>query len=115
MASKKDMRRADLVVPYTAPAAEKEGADFQGAAASTLPMAAIFTRNKLIGWTAVIFTIQGWLSETPSQRAAAQTPALFSVGMSFLSLVVTYLPLFMPPPAGQAAVGTTPAAPAPLP
>jgi hypothetical protein len=55
---------------------------------STLPMAAIFTRNKMIGWTSVLFAIQSWLSETPSQRATTSTPAYFSVGMAVLSLGV---------------------------
>merc|ERR1739842_133913 len=74
MASKgqlKDMRRDDLIVPYAEPEKDKESNDMQSTMASTLPMAAMFTRNKLIGWTAVMFSIQGWLSETPDQRRAA--------------------------------------------
>ena len=55
---------------------------------STLPMAAIFTRNKLIGWTSVGIALQTWLSETPAQKAAASTPAYFSVGMGLLSCAV---------------------------
>lgn len=75
----------------------------------------IFTRNKLLGWTAVIFTTQAWLSETPAQKANAQTPAIFSIAMAVLSLGVVYLPLFTPPPPGQAGQGTAPANPIPLP
>ncbi|KAK5717338.1 hypothetical protein LTR15_009232 [Elasticomyces elasticus] len=74
--------------------------------ASTLPMAAIFTRNKyafancalwsnadadfcrMIGWTSVIFAVQGWLSETAASKSSQATPAIFSVGMAFLSLGV---------------------------
>lgn len=98
---------------------------------STLPMAAIFTRNKMIGWTSVLFAIQTWLSETPSQRATSSTPAYFSVGMAVLSLGVVslatcsttlkcdadsmfqvYMPLFLPPQAGRAGQGTGTGAPA---
>ncbi|EAT91882.2 hypothetical protein SNOG_00387 [Parastagonospora nodorum SN15] len=50
--------------------------------ASTLPMAAIFTRNKMIGWVAVVFAIQSWLAESPEQAKTSSTPAYFQVGMS---------------------------------
>ncbi|KAI6831194.1 hypothetical protein KC315_g1389 [Hortaea werneckii] len=105
MASKgqlKDMRRDDLIVPYAEPEKDKENNDMQSTMASTLPMAAMFTRNKLIGWTAVLFSIQGWLSETPDQRANASTPGYFSVGMALLSLGVAYMPLFLPPQSAKA-------------
>ena len=55
---------------------------------STLPMAAIFTRNKMIGWTSVLFAINSWLSETPSQRSTSATPAYFSVGMALMAVGV---------------------------
>ncbi|KAI7541222.1 hypothetical protein KC343_g10460, partial [Hortaea werneckii] len=105
MASKgqlKDMRRDDLIVPYAEPEKDKESNDMQSTMASTLPMAAMFTRNKLIGWTAVMFSIQGWLSETPDQKANASTPGYFSVGMALLSLGVAYMPLFLPPQSAKA-------------
>ena len=70
MATKKDMRRPDLsklrcpsaylktqewltllpVIPYQAPLAKENAADFNSAMSSTIPMAAMFTRNKYIGW-----------------------------------------------------------------
>ncbi|KAL1583383.1 hypothetical protein WHR41_08031 [Cladosporium halotolerans] len=112
MASKKDMRREELIVPYTEPPTDKDASDFQGTISSTLPMAAIFTRNKMIGWTAVIFAIQGWLGETPAQAAAATTPAYLQVGMAAMSLGVAYMPLFLPPSVGGAGSSSTgPAAP----
>ena len=46
MASKKDMRRADLVIPYVGPPKEKGEADMTSTITSTMPMAAMFTRNK---------------------------------------------------------------------
>lgn len=45
----------------------------------------------MIGWTAVIFAIQGWLGETPAQAAAATTPAYLQVGMAAMSLGVVSL------------------------
>lgn len=63
-------------------------------------MAAMFTRNKYIGWyaalelagewmyadgikrTSVIFALQAWLSESIDARKAASQPAIFSVGMA---------------------------------
>ncbi|KAI9641079.1 hypothetical protein NHQ30_010507 [Ciborinia camelliae] len=50
MATRKDMRRGDLIIPYQVPAAKESPSDFSGTLGSTLPMAAMFTRNKLIGW-----------------------------------------------------------------
>ncbi|KAI9655805.1 MAG: Eukaryotic translation initiation factor eIF-1 [Bathelium mastoideum] len=55
---------------------------------STLPMVAIFTRNKLVGWTAVIFALQAWLAETPEQKKTATTPTYFSVGMALMACAV---------------------------
>ncbi|EUC38726.1 hypothetical protein COCCADRAFT_32098 [Bipolaris zeicola 26-R-13] len=78
MASKKDMRRADLIVPYAEPEKSKDEGDMSSTLSSTLPMAAIFTRNKV----AVVFAIQAWLAETAEQRKTSTTPAYFQVGMS---------------------------------
>jgi hypothetical protein len=72
--------------------------------------AQIFTRNKMIGWTAVIFAIQGWLGETPAQAAAATTPSYLQIGMAAMSLGVAYMPLFLPPTMN--AGGASPAGPA---
>ncbi|KAF2105833.1 hypothetical protein BDV96DRAFT_508835 [Lophiotrema nucula] len=115
MASKKDMRRADLIVPYAEPAKEKSEGDMASTMASTLPMAAIFTRNKMIGWVAVVFAMQSWLAETPEQKKTASTPAYFSVGMSFMSLIVGYMPLFLPPQPGRAGAGSATEAPPAVP
>ncbi|KAH9868258.1 hypothetical protein J1614_007330 [Plenodomus biglobosus] len=102
MASKKDMRRADLIVPYAEPTKKADDADMSSTMASTLPMAAIFTRNKMIGWVAVVFAIQSWLAETPEQKKTSTTPAYFQIGMSAMSLLVSYSSMFLPPPPGAA-------------
>ncbi|KAI1749281.1 hypothetical protein F4782DRAFT_310539 [Xylaria castorea] len=103
MASKKDMRRPDLVVPYQEPPVGKDDSpEFSSTLSSTMPMAAIFTRNKYIGWAAVVFSMQSWLGESEATTQTTSTPGYFSVGMSIMALLVTYLPIFMPPVPGQA-------------
>ncbi|EME86569.1 uncharacterized protein MYCFIDRAFT_181995 [Pseudocercospora fijiensis CIRAD86] len=112
MAAKRDMRRQQLIVPYSEPE-NKDSNDFQSTMSSTLPMAAMFTRNKLLGWTSVLFALQTWLAETPAQKAASSSPAYFQVLMALLSLGVGYMPLFMPPTPGRPATSSGPPAPAP--
>ncbi|KAH6605607.1 hypothetical protein Trco_004760 [Trichoderma cornu-damae] len=108
--SNKDMRRPDLIVPYQEPSAKGEAADFSSTISSTLPMAAMFMRNKFVGWVAVVFSIQTWLGESEDSKKGNGTPGYFAVGMSVMSLAVTYLPMFIPPPGAK----TAPPAPAPL-
>ncbi|TID17548.1 hypothetical protein E2P81_ATG08121 [Venturia nashicola] len=113
MASKKDMRRADLTIPYVEPPADKDQTDMAGTMASTMPMVAIVTRSKMLGWTALVFAIQSWLAETPAKRAKSPTPGYFTVLMGFMSLAVSYMPLFLPPVPGQQGTGTGPPPAAP--
>ncbi|KAF2279549.1 uncharacterized protein EI97DRAFT_370119 [Westerdykella ornata] len=111
MASKKDMRRADLIVPYAEPASSSSEGDMASTMASTLPMAAIFTRNKV----AVVFAVQSWLAESAEQKRTSTTPGYFSVGMAFMSLLVGYMPLLLPPPPAQAGTGSSTEAPPAVP
>lgn len=46
---------------------------------TTMPMMAMFTRNKMLGWVAFVFAIQSWLGETPESRKQASTPSYFGV------------------------------------
>ncbi|KAL1894366.1 hypothetical protein Sste5346_005865 [Sporothrix stenoceras] len=109
---KKDARRINLVVPYQAPAPAKDAADVASSMSSVLPMAAMLTRNRYIGWGSVGFSVMSWLGESEETRQNSSTPGYFSVGMSLMALVVTYLPMLLPPPnAGTAASS----APAPVP
>ncbi|KAL5041413.1 hypothetical protein BDW71DRAFT_201408 [Aspergillus fruticulosus] len=101
MTSKKDMRRLDLAIPYVDPPKDKNDADMTGAMSSTMPMAAMFTRNRV----AMVFSLQSWLGETEEQKKNATTPAYMSVGMSLMALAVTYLPLFLPPTAPRGGAG----------
>lgn len=45
----------------------------------------------MLGWTAVMFAVQQWMSETSSQRSKSGTPAIFSVGMAVLAVLVVCL------------------------
>ncbi|KAI1090043.1 hypothetical protein F5B19DRAFT_494782 [Rostrohypoxylon terebratum] len=124
--AKKDMRRQDLVVPYQEPGPKSgDNAEFSSTLSSTLPMAAIFTRNRYIGWASVVVSIQSWLGEgEDASKSSNATPGYFSVGMSedipltvtkttVMALAVTYLPLFLPQPPSQLPTGTEAAAPVP--
>ncbi|KAK4231449.1 protein Asterix [Podospora fimiseda] len=110
----KDVRRPDLIVPFQEPAPRSDGGEFQTTLASTLPMAAIFMRNRYIGWAAVVFSVQTWLGESEETKRSNSSPGYFSVGMSLMSLIVTYLPLFLPP-ASNLQQGSATGAPAPAP
>ncbi|EGC47823.1 predicted protein [Histoplasma capsulatum var. duboisii H88] len=99
MATKKDMRRPELVVPYVEPPAKaSDASDMSSTMSNTMPMAAMFSRNKMIAWAAVTFSLQNWMAETPEQQKKAATPAYMGVIMAFLSILVTYMPMFLPPP-----------------
>lgn len=83
----------------------------------------------MIGWVAVIFAVQNWLSETPESQKTASTPGYMTVGMArmstsilddgirlltsrtVMSTAVAYLPLFMPP-VGAPGMGSGTEAPA---
>ncbi|KAK2783009.1 hypothetical protein FQN53_009422 [Emmonsiellopsis sp. PD_33] len=82
MATKKDMRRPDLVVPYVDPPEKKSDADMASTVSSTMPMAAMFTRNKMIAWASVTFSLQNWMAETPEQKKTTSSPGYLSVLMS---------------------------------
>ncbi|PKS09374.1 hypothetical protein jhhlp_003988 [Lomentospora prolificans] len=101
MASLKDMRRVDLVVPYQQPQPRPDEVEFSSSIASTLPMAAMMTRNRFVGWASFVFSLQSWLGQSEQTRRNASMPGYFSAGMAFLALAVVYLPLFMPPAVRQ--------------
>ncbi|KAN0072082.1 hypothetical protein V8E54_009811 [Elaphomyces granulatus] len=124
MATKKNMRRADLVIPYVDPPKPKNESDMTGigtclhvpdcldliwqpmnnsdenstvkderAMSTTMPMAAMFTRSRMIGWVSFVYALQTWLAETPEQRRTGSTPAYMTVFMSFMALIVVRFPV----------------------
>ncbi|KAJ4298664.1 hypothetical protein N0V88_003695 [Collariella sp. IMI 366227] len=81
-AKEKDMRQPDLIIRYQEPAGKGDNVEFQSTIASTLPMAAIFMRNRYIGWASVVFAVQSWLGESEETKKSTSTPGYFNVGMS---------------------------------
>lgn len=66
----------------------------------TLPMAAMFMRNKLMSWSAIFLAIQSYLSEpinkpTSGKESGAQPP-LLRVLFALISLSTCYLDIFFP-------------------
>lgn len=92
-----DKRRIDLIIPYQAPVTVETPSDISPTLCSTLPMAAMFTRNKFVAWASLIFAIQNWLGESVALKKSSGQPAILTVGMSIVALIMTYLPLFIPP------------------
>ncbi|KAI1612694.1 translation initiation factor SUI1 [Exophiala viscosa] len=107
MAAKKDMRRTDLgewqrhskevtfnqtnqshqVIPYVEPKEDKS-ADFSSTFASTMPMAAMFMRNRMLGWFSLLSALLNWLGETSAQKQSNGTPAYLTFGMAILAVAV---------------------------
>ncbi|KAH6665850.1 hypothetical protein F5X68DRAFT_55212 [Plectosphaerella plurivora] len=112
MATKRDMRRPDLIIPYQEPKV-KDNSEFSSTLSSTLPMAVMLTRNRFIGWAGMVYSVQNYLGESEQQKKNSTTPGYFNVGMAFVSLIVCYLPMFLPPAISGQASATGPAAPVP--
>ncbi|KAJ5116401.1 hypothetical protein N7456_000749 [Penicillium angulare] len=124
MASNKDMRRADLVIPYVDPPKSGNEADMS----STLRTPSLMVHTWLVGTSHLmrekynrynvkhnayggnVHSEQGWLGESPEQKKTAATPAYMSVLMSLMALVVTYFPLFLPPQGKTAPAAAMPSA-----
>ncbi|KAJ5377751.1 uncharacterized protein N7496_005160, partial [Penicillium cataractarum] len=74
MASNKDMRRADLAIPYVDPPKSANDADMSSTMSSTMPMAAMFMRNRMIGWYVASFK---WLVPDLANHASLGSPSSF--------------------------------------
>ncbi|CAI7663917.1 unnamed protein product [Penicillium pancosmium] len=117
MSSTKDMRRADLAIPYVDPPKSTSEADMSStppqhhstpsSPASIGPgtmyhvehyadgSSMLFPDNammagvpRLVNQVSFVFSLQSWLSESPEQKKNASTPAYMSVMMSLMALVV---------------------------
>lgn len=80
--------------------AAKPRAEAGSMISQTLPMAAMFMRNKIMSWSAVFLALQSYLSEPinkPEENAqAGSQPPLLRVAFSLISLLTCYLDLFFP-------------------
>lgn len=48
--SREPLANARAVIPYQEPEAKQDAQDMSSSLSSTLPMAAMFMRNKMVGW-----------------------------------------------------------------
>ncbi|PVH21770.1 hypothetical protein CXQ85_000761 [Candidozyma haemuli] len=92
-------KREDLVVPYHHVPAKARN-DAGSMISQTLPMAAMFMRNKLMSWCAVFLALQAYLTEPinkPEDDAqAGSQPPLLRFVFALVSLSTCYLDLFFP-------------------
>ncbi|USP82538.1 uncharacterized protein yc1106_09812 [Curvularia clavata] len=113
MASKKDMRRADLIVPYAEPEKSKDEGDMSsehslGTLAARLVLMATSRHPLEHAAHGCFFAVQAWLAETAEQKKTSTTPAYFQVGMSSMQAPTphTYSSLLLPPPPVRAGQGS---------
>ncbi|KAK6203408.1 uncharacterized protein RJT21DRAFT_119567 [Scheffersomyces amazonensis] len=90
--------REDLVVPYRhVPAGVR--AEASSVVSQSLPMAAMFMRNKMLSWAAVFLAVQSYLNEpinAPKKDSDSAQPPLLRIGFAFISLVTCYIDLIFP-------------------
>lgn len=64
----------------------------------TLPITAMFLKNKLIGWASLFVAVQSVLNEpsNSSKEEGADQPAFLKIVLAMVSVLVNYLDLFFP-------------------
>ncbi|KAG5419727.1 hypothetical protein I9W82_001607 [Candida metapsilosis] len=90
--------REDLVIPYVhVPAKARK--DAGNVLSQSLPMAAMFMRNKMLSWASVFLSIQSYLNEPINKPAdedqGQQTPAL-RIAFAVISLITCYMDIVFP-------------------
>ncbi|KAM9905184.1 hypothetical protein OXX79_002310 [Metschnikowia pulcherrima] len=91
-------KRADLVIPYRHQPA-KPRSEASSMISQTLPMAAMFMRNKLLSWSSVFLALQSYLTEPANKPAGSDSgsqPPLLRLAFAALSLATCYLEYFLP-------------------
>lgn len=66
----------------------------------TLPMAAMFMRNKMMSWTSVFLALQAYLTDPVNKPAGSgdsgAQPPLLRLAFAFISLLTCYMEFFFP-------------------
>lgn len=66
----------------------------------TLPMAAMFMKNKILSWAALFLAIQTYLTEPinkeQNEKEAGSQPPLLRLAFAFISLATCYMEFFFP-------------------
>lgn len=102
-----NVKRPDLAVTYKhvpAPKTAFSGSSSQGMINQSMPMAAMFMRNKFLAWFAVLTTWHSYLTSQPDPANPSDSP-LMRIGMALMALVINYMGLIFPgtqpPPLGS--------------
>ncbi|KAI3402922.1 hypothetical protein KGF56_004383 [Candida oxycetoniae] len=92
--------REDLVVPYKhVPANTRK--DMGNILSQSMPMAAMFMKNKVLAWAAVFLAVQSYLNE-PINRPLTdgndkpQQPAILQILLALIAAGTCYMDLFFP-------------------
>ncbi|CAH02296.1 uncharacterized protein KLLA0_B08415g [Kluyveromyces lactis] len=102
-----NVRRPDLVATYNHTPAPKglysSSSSSQGMLSQSMPMAAMFMKNKFLAWFAVLTTWHVFLTSQPDPSNPTDSPFM-KIGMAVLAVGMNYLGLFFPgtqpPPLG---------------
>ncbi|KAI5963020.1 uncharacterized protein KGF55_002812 [Candida pseudojiufengensis] len=88
--------RAELVVPYRhVPAKARK--DAGNIISQSLPMAAMFMKNKMLSWAALFLSIQSYLNEPINKEAedGAQPPIL-KIVFALVAVLTCYIDVIFP-------------------
>ncbi|SCW01269.1 LAFE_0D08856g1_1 [Lachancea fermentati] len=95
-----NVKRPDLSVAYNhvkVPSPYTAGVS-QGILSQSMPMAAMFMKNKFLAWFAVISMLHYYLTGEVNESASADQSPLLKIVMSLVSLLVCYMGLALPQP-----------------
>ena len=94
--------RTDLIIPFKHIPARARN-DATGFMAQTLPMAAMFMRNKMLSWTALFLLIQSYLNEPIHKleveeqlSSSALQPPLLRIVFALIAVFTCYIELVFP-------------------
>ncbi|SCU92352.1 LAMI_0E09912g1_1 [Lachancea mirantina] len=95
-----NVRRADLAVTYKHIPAPKTAysTSAQGVLSQSMPMAAMFMKNKFLAWFGLLSTFHNFLTDTTSSGGAGQQPPVMQLVLGLVSILVCYMGLALPQP-----------------
>ncbi|AAS51591.2 ADL329Wp [Eremothecium gossypii ATCC 10895] len=99
-----NVRRADLTAQYThvlAPDTAYTGAS-QGVVSQSMPMLAMFMRNKFLAWFSLLTAWHTYLTADPNavrDREGTEVGPIMKLGMAVVAVVVCYTGMVLPQPA----------------
>lgn len=93
-----NVKRPDLSIPYKhVPVAKTSySSSSQGILSQSMPMAAMFMKNKFLAWFALLTTFHYYLTAEPSESNSPEQSPIVKIGMSVVSLLVCYMGLALP-------------------